>query len=55
MCPHSDYFDRLDVVENLVNKAMLNVYSARENTGKVSYKFLVWWWVLIRVFSKDIQ
>ena len=55
MSPHSDRFDGFDIVKDLVNKAMLDIYSARGSTGKVSHKFLVWRWVLIRVFSKDIQ
>jgi hypothetical protein len=37
MRPHSDYFDRLDVVENLVNETVLDVYPARESAGKISY------------------
>lgn len=41
MCPHRDHFDRLDIVKNLVNKAMPDIYPARESNGKISNKFLV--------------
>ena len=55
MRPHPDYLNGFDMVENLVNKAMLDIDSSGESSGKISYKLLVWRWALTRVFSKDVQ
>ena len=55
MRPHPDYLNGFDIVENLVNKAMLDIDSSGESSGKISHKLSVWRWVLIRVFSKDVQ
>jgi hypothetical protein len=55
MSPDSDYLHGFDIVENLIDKTMLNSNSAREGTGKVSYQSLVGWWVLVRILSEEIQ
>jgi hypothetical protein len=53
--PHPDDFDRLDVIENLVDEAMLYVDSAGISTRKVSYELLVRRRDPIRVVSEDVQ
>jgi hypothetical protein len=53
--PHPDDFDRLEVIEDLVDQAMLYVDSSGISAGKVSYELLVWRPDPIRVFSEDVQ
>ena len=55
MRPHSDNFHRLDVVEDLINQAMLDVDSSRINTSEIAYELFVWRRVAVWVFSEQIQ
>jgi hypothetical protein len=55
MCPHSDDLDGLDIIENLIDKAMLYVDSPGIGTRKVSDEFFKRRRILVRVFSDDIQ
>ena len=49
VCPHPEDLYRLDVIEDLIDKAMLNIQSAGARSCEVPDELLVWWWVLIGV------
>jgi hypothetical protein len=36
-CPHTYYLHGLHVIENLIDKTMLNVYSSRESPSKITH------------------
>jgi hypothetical protein len=55
MRPHPDDFDRLDIVENLIDETMLYVDSSGIGTREVSYELFEGGRILVRFFSKDIQ
>jgi hypothetical protein len=44
----SDHLNGLDIIENLIDKAMLYVYSSGEGTGKISLALCV------GLFNEDI-
>jgi hypothetical protein len=48
--PHPDHFHRLDVIENLVDQAVLYVDSSGIGAGKISHEFLIWRGIPVRVF-----
>ena len=48
--PHPNNFHRLDIVENLVDQAMLYVDSSGIGAGKISHELLIWRGIPVRVF-----
>lgn len=55
MRPESDDFDGLDVIENLINKAMLNIDPPRICSGQVTDRFFERGRVLVGVFGRNSQ
>ncbi len=55
MRPHSNNFNRLDVIKNLIDEAMFYVDSSGIRAGEVAYEFFKKRWVLVGVLSKDVQ
>lgn len=55
MCPHSDYFDGLDVVENLVDETMLNIDPSGTRSRKVTDELFIGWWGLIGIFGQNFE
>lgn len=53
VCPHSDDFDGLDVVENLVDETMLNINSSGACSRKVTDKLLIGRWGLVGIFGQN--
>lgn len=49
VCPHAYHFHGLNVIEHLIDKTMLNIYSSRESPGKVTDQLLVGRRVLERI------
>jgi hypothetical protein len=37
MCPHTYYLHDLHVIEDLIDKTLLNVYSSRESPSKITH------------------
>jgi hypothetical protein len=55
MCPHTDDFYCFDVIQNLVNQPVLDIYPPGTCSGKVSQQFLIWWRGLVRIFFEDFE
>ena len=53
--PHSDYLNGLDIIEDLIDKTMLNVDSAGKCARQVSDQFFVGQWILIRVLPEQFE
>ena len=49
MGPHSDHLYRSDLLQDLVNEAVLNINSPRVSAEKVAGKLLMRWRGLVRV------
>ena len=48
------HFNGFSVIKDLIDKAMLNIYSSRKGSGEISDKLLVCWRVLLRILFEDI-
>jgi hypothetical protein len=55
MRPHPDNLYRLQIIVNLIDKAMLYVDSPGTCSGEVSHEFLKRRRILVRVFAKDVE
>lgn len=42
MSPHTDDFDGLDIIQDLVDKPLLDVYATRAGAGQIADQLLVW-------------
>ena len=51
-CPHAYYLDGLNVVKDLIDKAVLNIYPSREGSGEITHQFLIGWRVLVWIVLK---
>ena len=55
MCPHSNNLYRLNVFKNLIDKTMLYVDSSGIGAGEVADELFKAGWILVWVFTKNIQ
>jgi len=55
MCPHSNNLYRLNVFKNLIDKTMLYVDSSGIGAKKVADELFKTGWILVWVFTKNIQ
>ncbi len=55
MSPHSDDLDGLDVFQDLIDKAMLNVDPSRICAEEIAQELFEWRRVLKWIFTEDIQ
>jgi len=55
VCPHTDDFDGLHVVENLVDETMLNIDSSGAGSRKVTDELLIGRWRLVGIFGQDLE
>ena len=55
MRPHSNHFNRLEVIKNLINETMRYVDSSGICTCEVTNEFFKRGWILVRVLPKDVQ
>jgi hypothetical protein len=53
--PHADDFHRPDIVQNLVNRPMLDIDSPRAGAGQVTHRFLVRRRRLTGIFSEKFE
>jgi hypothetical protein len=55
MGPHSDDFDRFDIVQNLAHHTVLDIDPSGTSTREISQEFLVNRRGLVRVFSQKVE
>ena len=55
MRPHPDNFNRFDVVQNLVHKAVLNIDSSRACAREITDEFFVRWRPSIGILCQDTE
>ena len=55
VCPHSDDLDSFDVIENVVDKTMLNIDSSGARSCKVTDELLIGRWCLVGIFGQDLE
>jgi hypothetical protein len=55
MRPESNYFNRLDVFQNLIHQSMLYVDATGTCTSQIADQFLERRWILIRIQFQDLK
>ena len=55
MCPHTDNFDGLNVVENLADETMLSIDSSEPRSRIITQELLIGLWRLVGIFGQDLE
>ncbi len=55
MSPHADDFHCLDIVQNLIDQAMMDIDSPGTSACQVTYQFLEWRRRLVGILTQNTQ